>query len=187
MLGILKLDVTGQPRGWLTVNQAVTAYARNDVLYGIGKPLPTIFGGIQRLTCRRSSVILQPIIALEGRVIGEFIPTLCNRTLFKRDDYRCMYCANQLGRANLTRDHVLPLSRGGTDRWENVVAACKRCNFRKDNRTPEEAGMPLLAVPFQPNSFEWHFLSKERVLADQMDYLSSQFKAKREWAMLEIA
>ena len=47
MQAILKLDVSGQPRGWLTLNEAVTAYARGDVLYGIGESLPPVFGGIQ--------------------------------------------------------------------------------------------------------------------------------------------
>ena len=182
MSTILKLDVTGQPRGWLTLYQAVTAYSRNDVLYGIGNPLPPVLGGIQRISGIQSQIDLQPIIAIEGRVFGEFIPALCNRTLFRRDDYRCIYCGNQYLKSELTRDHVRPISRGGTDRWENVVAACKRCNFRKDNKTPEEAKMPLLAIPFRPNPFEWHFLTKERVLADQMDYLSTQFKAQRDWA-----
>ena len=85
-------------------------------------------------------------------------------------------------RAELTRDHVRPTSRGGTDRWENVVAACKRCNWKKDSRTPEEANMPLLAVPFRPNPWEWHFLAKDRILVDQMDYLSQRFRAQRAWA-----
>ena len=66
MQAILKLDVSGQPRGWLTLNEAVTAYARGDVLYGIGDSLPPILGGIQRLTGLRSEIILQPIVALEG-------------------------------------------------------------------------------------------------------------------------
>ena len=75
-----------------------------------------------------------------------------------------------------------PTSRGGEDRWENVVAACGRCNWRKDNLSPEEANMPLLAVPFKPNTWEWHFLAKDRILADQMDYLSKQFRSFRDWA-----
>ncbi len=161
MQAILKLDVSGQPRGWLTLNEAVTAYARGDVLYGIGESLPPVFGGIQRLTGIRSEII---------------------RTLFRRDDHRCLYCGGQFSRSELTRDHVVPISRGGSDKWENVVAACKRCNWLKDCQTPEEAHMPLLAVPFRPNTYEWHFLAKERVLADQMEYLSQQFKAERDWA-----
>ena len=182
MQAILKLDVSGQPRGWLTLNEAITAYARGGVLYGIGESLAPVFGGIQRLTGIRSEIVLQPIIALEGRVLNHFTPPLCNRTLFRRVDHRCLYCGSQFRRSELTRDHVIPISRGGGNKWENVVAACKRCNWLKDCQTPEEASMPLLAVPFKPNTYEWHYLAKERVLADQMAYLSQQFKAKRDWA-----
>jgi len=182
MQAILKLDVSGQPRGWLTLNEAITAYARGGVLYGIGESLDPVFGGIQRLTGIRSEIVLQPIIALEGRVLNHFTPPLCNRTLFRRDDHRCLYCGSQFRRSELTRDHVVPISRGGTNKWENVVAACKRFDWLKDCQTPEEASMPLLAVPFKPNTYEWHYLAKERVLADQMAYLSQQFKAKRDWA-----
>src|SRR5210317_755728 len=182
MQAILRLDLAGQPRGWLTLQEAISAYARGDVVYGIGDSLPPVFGGVQRCSGLRSTITVQPIIAVEGRVIDGFTPPLCNRTLFRRDDHRCLYCGRQHPRGELTRDHVRPTSRGGTDRWENVVAACKRCNWQKDNRTPEEAGMPLLAVPFRPNPWEWHFLAKDRILADQMDYLSQQFRAKRAWA-----
>ena len=182
MQNILKLDVAGQPRGWISAQEAISAYARGGVVYGIGNPLPPVFGGIQRATGQRSRIELQPIIALEGRVRPRFSLPLCNATLFRRDDHRCLYCGHQYSRRELTRDHVLPTSRGGSNRWENVVAACRRCNWQKDNRTPEEAGMPLLAVPFRPNTWEWHFLARERVLADQMDYLSRQFRAERAWA-----
>ena len=182
MQSILRLDLAGQPRGWITLHEAISAYAKGDVIYGIGAPLAPIFGGIQRLTGIRSRIDLQPIVAIQGRIVQRFSPPLCNRTLFRRDDHTCLYCGSKFTRADLTRDHVLPTSRGGTDRWENVVAACRRCNWQKDNRTPEEARMPLLAVPFRPNPSEWHFLAKERILADQMDYLSQQFKAMRAWA-----
>lgn len=182
MQAILKLDLAGQPRGWMSLQEAITAYARGDVVYGIGEALPPVFGGIQRASGERSRIDLQPIVALSGRIVSAFSPPLCNRTLFRRDDQRCLYCGGRFKRGELTRDHVLPVSRGGGDRWENVVAACKRCNWQKDNKTPEEAHMPLLAIPFRPNPYEWHFLAKERILTDQMQYLSRQFKAKRDWA-----
>ncbi len=182
MQTILRLDLAGQPRGWITLHEAVTAYAKGDVVYGIGDVLAPIFGGIQRINGQRSRIDLQPIVAIQGRIVQGFCAPLCNRTLFRRDDHRCLYCGQQFTRTGLTRDHVLPTSRGGTDRWENVVAACKRCNWQKDNRTPEEAHMPLLAVPFKPNSWEWHFLAKDRIFADQMDYLSKRFRAERDWA-----
>jgi hypothetical protein len=182
MQSILRLDLAGQPRSWITAHEAVSAYAKGDVIYGIGATLPPVFGGIQRLTGIRSRIDLQPIVAIRGRIRERFSPPLCNRTLFRRDDHRCLYCGSQFNRQDLTRDHVLPKSRGGKDRWENVVAACRRCNWHKDNQTPEEAGMPLLAIPFRPNSWEWHFLAKDRVLTDQMEYLSQQFRAERAWA-----
>ncbi|WP_243837894.1 HNH endonuclease [Cumulibacter soli] len=73
-------------------------------------------------------------------------PTVSRKGVLKRDSYRCAYCAD---RAN-TIDHVLPKSRGGGMTWTNLVAACLRCNSRKRNRTPEEAGMPLRLTPFVP-------------------------------------
>ena len=76
----------------------------------------------------------------------------------------------------LTRDHVQPKSRGGRDCYENLVIACKACNNRKGDRTPEEAGMPLLAVPFKPTFCEFLALTNRHVLADQMTFLEKGFK-----------
>lgn len=78
-----------------------------------------------------------------------------NTFLFARDDYRCMYCGRHRselrGRQFLTRDHILPTSRGGENAWQNVVTACSPCNNRKGNRLPGEAGMHLLTDPGEPN------------------------------------
>ena len=78
-----------------------------------------------------------------------------NTFLFARDDYSCQYCGRHRrdlrGRQFLTRDHVVPVSRGGPNTWQNVVTACSPCNNRKGNRTPEEARMPLSAEPTEPN------------------------------------
>ena len=78
--------------------------------------------------------------------------------------------------ASLTRDHVVPKSRGGSDAWDNVVAACKRCNHRKGNRLAHECGMELLALPYVPNIAEYlALINSGRILGDQMDFLASQF------------
>ena len=81
-----------------------------------------------------------------------------NTFLFARDGYRCQYCGrhrNELGyRESLTRDHVVPISRGGGNGWKNVVTACSRCNLQKGNRLPEEAGFELLSRPGVPNHVE---------------------------------
>jgi 5-methylcytosine-specific restriction endonuclease McrA len=67
-----------------------------------------------------------------------------------RDDFRCLYCGTKLPMSQLNYDHVVPRSQGGKTVWENVVMSCYSCNDRKRNRTPEEAGMPLLSVPVRP-------------------------------------
>ena len=65
-----------------------------------------------------------------------------------RDHYTCQYCNTKT--TDLTIDHVIPRSRGGTDVWENVVASCQRCNVKKGDRTPKEASMHLLKHPRAP-------------------------------------
>jgi 5-methylcytosine-specific restriction endonuclease McrA len=71
--------------------------------------------------------------------------------VYLRDGYECQYCGTRMGPRDLTLDHVMPRSRGGTTSWRNVVAACGPCNRRKGHRTPDEAGMPLLTEPRKPH------------------------------------
>ncbi|QZS57566.1 HNH endonuclease [Rhodococcus opacus] len=71
--------------------------------------------------------------------------------VFRRDRNRCGYCAEPVA---TTIDHVLPRSRGGPNTWANLVACCVPCNQRKADRTPEEAGMPLLWEPKAPRHIE---------------------------------
>jgi len=75
---------------------------------------------------------------------------LTRRNILERDGHACQYC-NYRG-DQLTLDHVIPRSRGGGDTWENLVAACVRCNVNKGNRTPREAGMKLARQPRRPYS-----------------------------------
>lgn len=65
------------------------------------------------------------------------------RNIFIRDNYTCRYCKKQLSADDLSIDHVLPKSRGGKESWENLVTSCKNCNYKKGDKTPEEADMPL--------------------------------------------
>lgn len=78
-----------------------------------------------------------------------------NTFLFARDAYRCQYCGRQSSdlkqRESLTRDHIIPLSRGGLNEWTNVVTACSSCNTRKSNRLPVEIGMYPLHEPVEPH------------------------------------
>ena len=72
---------------------------------------------------------------------------LSRHNIFKRDSNSCCYCGN---RKDLTLDHVIPKSRGGKTTWTNLATACRRCNTKKGNATPEEAQMPLKIKPFRP-------------------------------------
>ncbi|MBX3042972.1 MAG: HNH endonuclease [Candidatus Kapabacteria bacterium] len=74
---------------------------------------------------------------------------LSRKNVIKRDGNRCQYCNKNS--IEMTIDHIIPRSRGGVESWENLITACVRCNNKKGNRTPEEAGMPLLSKPRKPN------------------------------------
>jgi 5-methylcytosine-specific restriction endonuclease McrA len=76
---------------------------------------------------------------------------LSRKAVFARDAHACQYCGS--GAENL--DHVVPRSRGGLHTWENVVAACRPCNTRKGDRTPQEAGMRLVGAPRAPREHGW--------------------------------
>ena len=96
---------------------------------------------------QRPAVIrLKRYVQMRWRSRG--VPSWSRKGVLNRDGHQCGFCA---GRAE-TVDHVRPRSRGGRDTWLNTVAACTRCNNRKRNRTPEEAGMRLL---FQPRNPTW--------------------------------
>jgi 5-methylcytosine-specific restriction endonuclease McrA len=73
------------------------------------------------------------------------------KNLFKRDRYTCQYCGIQPGPEELTVDHVVPRSRGGTSTWENCVLACVECNKRKADRTPAQAGLKMRKTPRKPS------------------------------------
>ena len=82
--------------------------------------------------------------------LRESTVTFSRRNLFKRDHSSCQYCGARPGSAELTIDHVIPRSLGGTSTWENCVLACVACNARKANRTPEQAHMRLRRPPSRP-------------------------------------
>lgn len=71
--------------------------------------------------------------------------------LYKRDKHTCQYCGKRPGTSELTIDHVMPRSRGGMSTWVNCVVACVKCNFKKANRTPAEAGLVLRTKPVKPD------------------------------------
>ena len=72
--------------------------------------------------------------------------------IYGRDRYTCQFCGDKKPIAELTYDHVVPRSQGGKTTWTNIVTACEMCNRKKANRTPDQAGMRLLAQPVQPKA-----------------------------------
>ncbi|CAN8244545.1 unnamed protein product [Cochlearia groenlandica] len=77
--------------------------------------------------------------------------SLSRKNILLRDDYTCQYCS---ARENLTIDHVIPISRGGQWTWQNLVAACSRCNSKKGQKTVEEAHMKLHKTPKEPKEYD---------------------------------
>ncbi|WP_051079998.1 HNH endonuclease [Thioalkalivibrio thiocyanodenitrificans] len=166
------------PLEWIDYQQAVRLYHAGQVAYTCGVLLYRVRGGINALSGLRSVVEVNSIIATFGSnraIHAGYVPPLNNHALFKRDAHLCMYCGQHHPAHELSRDHVTPLSQDGADHWRNVVTACKRCNNHKAGRTPEQAGMQLLAVPFVPTHAEYIYLQGRRILADQMEFLQSHF------------
>ncbi|HEY9512519.1 MAG TPA: HNH endonuclease [Rhodanobacter sp.] len=171
---VLSLDSAGHILDWISWQDAVCLYARGAIAWTLGDPCLLVHGGFSRLHGTQSLLQLHPIVASTGRCRDQAVdpsPTLTNTALFARDRFLCMYCGAQFSRVELTRDHVLPVSKGGRDEWQNVVSACLACNLRKSNCTPQEAKMPLLAVPYRPSWVEHLILSNRNILADQMQFL----------------
>ena len=177
---ILRLDIAGRPQRWIPWQDAVILDSREMIAWTAGERTFTFYGGINRLSGCQSRIAVNSIIAVRGYSrnagVERLVPPLSNRELFLRDQHLCMYCGRQFPGHLLTRDHLMPLSRGGADCWSNVVTACRGCNHAKGSRSPEEAGMSLLAVPYVPNRAEYLVLSNRRILADQMEFLKKRFR-----------
>lgn len=178
---VLRTDAAGMPLEWINYQHAVKLIALDQVSYVLGSELYKVRGGINARTRRRTVFPVHSILATTGcsrrRQCYQpgYAPPLCNHSLFKRDQNLCLYCGERFYDRDLSRDHVTPVSQGGDDVWTNVVTACKRCNNHKAGRTPEEAGMELLAIPFMPTFAEYVYLRGKRVLADQMEFLLAHF------------
>jgi 5-methylcytosine-specific restriction endonuclease McrA len=181
---VLRTDVAGMPLEWVDYRSAASLYHADQVAYSCGTPIYTLRGGYCARTGLRSEIEVNSIIATTGDTYAQerhserYTPPLNNRTLFRRDANVCMYCALRFPTSDLTRDHIQPISTGGTDTWNNVVTACRRCNNHKGGRLPEQANMQLIAVPFTPTYAEYIYLKGRRVLADQMQYLLTHFPRK---------
>lgn len=174
-MAVLALDVSGIPRQWISFDEAITYHAKDAVAWSMGEVVARYRGGQSRINGGQSVIETTSIIAVKGH---GFDPnrfsrvSLTNRTLFKRDLNMCAYCGKQFsGIHNLSRDHIVPKSKGGTNSWMNVVTACCDCNSRKSDKTLQQARMELLYLPYEPNHWENLILQSRTILADQMEFL----------------
>jgi len=175
---ILRLNMAGQPIEWLNWKQCVNLYARDIVTWSLGGIVKRAYGGRSRFSGEQTFIDLPAIVACDGNRIAPVRkdPPLTNTGLFFRDDCQCLYCGKYFPHSELSRDHVEPTSKGGLDRWENVVAACKRCNQRKGDAYLRDIDMDLIALPYRPNPYEYlALINSDRIRGDQMEYLRPQF------------
>jgi 5-methylcytosine-specific restriction endonuclease McrA len=120
----------------------------------------------ERLTIHTPSVIRLRYVV---KVPYHRRTALSRRAVFARDAHRCQYC----GIVADSIDHVMPRSRGGPHTWENVVAACRPCNVRKRDRTPEEAHMRLAKRPIAPRELAWIVVAVGHVPSAWEPYLTT--------------
>jgi len=148
---VLVLNLTYEPLAFVALKRAITLVLREKA---------EIVEAAEGLVRSARAVYELPLVirlrSLVRQRRGVYHVPFSRKALMVRDDHTCQYCGDTSG--PLTLDHVLPLSRRGTTTWLNAVAACARCNARKGNRTPEEAGMTLRRPPFQPRVFGFGLL-----------------------------
>jgi hypothetical protein len=181
---VLQLDIQGTPQAWITLEQAASHYATGSVAWEDGDgPLRTLRGGWNTQLGRQSVMAIHAIIALRGAArvnLFDVTPSLTKTKLLRRDRMTCAYCGQCFHERDLQCEHIHPESRGGAWSWMNLVTACAWCNGRKAARTPEEARMPLLYLPYVPSRFEDFLLAGRNIRADVHDWLAARLpKASR--------
>jgi hypothetical protein len=184
---VLALDEAWMPLWWLSDEEAAGYLARGQAPWQSELVLRTLRGGTSSLTGELSRLDIPSMLVVGGSGASglrhERVPPLSREGLFARDRNVCAYCGEKFEDKLLSKDHIHPVSRGGEDTWMNLVAACRACNGRKDDRRPEEAGMPLLYLPYEPNYHEGFILQNRRILADQMEFLAQRVSRVSRWRL----
>lgn len=147
---VLQLNASNEPMRIITVKKAMTLLTKGVAVVEV----PTskmIYPGI----------FVPSVIRLRDyRHVPFKLPVVSRKNILVRDGYKCMYCGTSKQASELELEHVFPRCRGGRSTWENLVASCRKCNARKDNRTPEEAGMKLIRRPLPSTIHTPRFLLK---------------------------
>lgn len=172
---ILAVNRNAEPLDWINYKDCAYQYAKNNVAWSLGTYEVVLRGGINAKTGKQSTLVMDTIVALDNDTspysYKKHAPALTNKNLFARDNFCCAYCGYVHGFNSLSRDHIVPISRGGDDTWLNCVTACKVCNNLKCNNLLSELHWELLYVPFTPNFAEALLLKNRNILADQREFL----------------
>ncbi len=153
MQRVLVLNATYEPLSIVSVQRAIVLLLKEKA--------ELVEAAAERLHAARTSLPVPLVIRLiyYVRIPQAIMLAPTRRSVALRDNFTCQYCGLAPGRGLLTLDHIIPRSRGGQTTWENVVTACRVCNMRKGNRTPEEAGLVLHRRPGRPHYLAFLFLS----------------------------
>ncbi|MER7350179.1 HNH endonuclease [Streptomyces aurantiacus] len=141
MRDTLVLNASFEPLSTVTLNRAVVLVLQDKAVVEQSHPALRVRAATVELPVPRVIRLCRYV-----RVPFRRRAPWSRRGVLVRDQHRCAYC----GRRATTVDHVVPRSQGGADSWLNTVASCAMDNHRKADRTPEQAGMPLLRQPFEP-------------------------------------
>ncbi len=175
---VLQLDIQGTPQAWISLEHAATHVASGSVAWVDGEgPLASLRGGFNAARGCQSIIDVHPIIALHGASkvnLFDVVPAFTKGKLFRRDRMTCAYCSLRFAERDLSCEHIVPQARGGPWSWMNLVTACGACNSRKADRTPEEAGMPLVYLPYVPSRFEGFLLEGRHIRADVHEWLAAR-------------
>lgn len=163
----LVLNASYQPLCVVSVRRAVVLVLKQkaEVVVGSGRPMRGATLSLDSPSVIRLKYYVK--VPLRTRA------ALSRRAVFVRDDYTCQYCGARAENV----DHVIPRSRGGQHVWENVVAACRRCNSRKEDKLPHEVGFRLRREPRAPRETLWIVIAVGRIEPGWEPYLGLDGKA----------
>jgi 5-methylcytosine-specific restriction endonuclease McrA len=171
--------VIAGPRKALVLNASMeplcVVEARRALILVLGGKADVVLSNGHRFRSEHLDLSAPSVIRLRRFVTVPYRrrAALSRRGVFIRDDHVCQYCGRQAENV----DHVIPRSRQGPHDWENVVAACRRCNSRKKDRTPAEAGMTLRRLPYAPRASFWLVVAVGGLHPDWTDYLGDALDA----------
>jgi 5-methylcytosine-specific restriction endonuclease McrA len=157
MARVLLLNAGYEPLAVITHRRALSLLMKDAVEAACDEQVPV--QGVSRVFYAPKVIRLRRYVRVPHRHAR-----WSRRTVLQRDTFTCGYCGRKpgdtrggqpLNRADMTVDHILPVSRGGKNTWSNTVCACKDCNQRKGNRMPHEAGMRLRWEPKAPRVDYW--------------------------------